>query len=216
LLACALPERSAAELWGLGIGRRDALLLDLRRCLFGRALELVGACPACGELLECSLDIEMLRGEQGAYAAEPCELDGYCVLLRAPTSLDLHSALGQESHERARAVLLERCVAEVRDAHGGALTLASLSDAQLSELVKRLRELDGQADVRVQLACAACQHTWRAPFDIATYLWSEVDSWARRTLRDVHCLARAYGWSEAESLALSATRRRFYLELCRA
>ena len=40
-------------------------------------------------------------------------------------------------------------------------------------------------------------------------------AWARRTLRDVHVLARAYGWREADVLALSPTRRQIYVELSR-
>ena len=40
-----------------------------------------------------------------------------------------------------------------------------------------------------------------------------LDAWARATLLDVHLLATAYGWSEPEVLALSALRRRYYLEL---
>ncbi len=43
-------------------------------------------------------------------------------------------------------------------------------------------------------------------------LWSEVESWAWRTLFDVHVLASAYGWSEAAVLALGP-RRDLYLEL---
>ena len=37
-----------------------------------------------------------------------------------------------------------------------------------------------------------------------------------RILREVHTLAAAYGWSEAEILALSPARRRVYLELAAA
>ncbi|HEX2516118.1 MAG TPA: phage baseplate protein, partial [Chloroflexota bacterium] len=36
---------------------------------------------------------------------------------------------------------------------------------------------------------------------------------ARRLLREVHTLARAYGWREAEILALPGRRRQTYLDL---
>jgi hypothetical protein len=52
-----------------------------------------------------------------------------------------------------------------------------------------------------------------APFDIVSHLWTELDAWARRMLREVHALAATYGWSEAEILRMSATRRRAYLDL---
>ena len=54
---------------------------------------------------------------------------------------------------------------------------------------------------------------WLEPFDIASFLWTELHAWASRTLYDVHQLAAAYGWSEAECLSLSARRRGYYLEL---
>ena len=46
-----------------------------------------------------------------------------------------------------------------------------------------------------------------------SYLWHEVDAWALRLLRDVHRLARAYSWREADILALSPSRRQCYLDL---
>ncbi|MGW0209347.1 hypothetical protein ACWDZ8_27315, partial [Streptomyces sp. NPDC003233] len=73
---------------------------------------------------------------------------------------------------------------------------------------------DPAADIRLNLACPACGHAASAELDIASYLWAELDAWARGTLQDVHLLAGHYGWSESEILALSPLRRRYYLELC--
>ena len=41
----------------------------------------------------------------------------------------------------------------------------------------------------------------------------EIHAWAKRTLREVHTLASAYGWSEREILSMSAVRRALYLEM---
>jgi len=67
--------------------------------------------------------------------------------------------------------------------------------------------------VQLSLTCPACSQSSSAAFDIASFLWTEVEAWARRTLRDVHVLATAYGWREADLLALSPTRRRLYLDM---
>ena len=72
---------------------------------------------------------------------------------------------------------------------------------------------DPQADLQLSLACPECQHTWQTPLDIVSYFWSEIQAWATRLLREIHALASAYGWNEAEVLALSSWRRRAYLEL---
>jgi hypothetical protein len=50
-------------------------------------------------------------------------------------------------------------------------------------------------------------------FDIEEYFWVEVAARAMRILREIHILARAYGWREADILAMSTRRRQAYLEL---
>ena len=62
-------------------------------------------------------------------------------------------------------------------------------------------------------ACASCGHRHEVAFDIASFFWGEIDAWASRTFLDVHALAKAYGWREAEILAMSPRRRQHYLDL---
>ena len=50
-------------------------------------------------------------------------------------------------------------------------------------------------------------------FDIVSFFWAEIDAWARRVLREVNVLARAYGWRESDILALSPVRRQIYLSM---
>jgi hypothetical protein len=76
-----------------------------------------------------------------------------------------------------------------------------------------MAEADALGDVQLALTCPQCGHEWQAPFDIASFLWTEINAWAHRTLQDVHELARAYGWREADILALSPWRRQVYLEM---
>jgi len=45
------------------------------------------------------------------------------------------------------------------------------------------------------------------------FFWAELAAEAKRLLREVDALARAYGWREADILALSSQRRHAYLEL---
>ncbi len=54
---------------------------------------------------------------------------------------------------------------------------------------------------------------WDAGCHKATQLWREIHAWAKRQLDEVHTLASAYGWSEADILAMSASRRRRYVSL---
>jgi hypothetical protein len=62
------------------------------------------------------------------------------------------------------------------------------------------------------LTCAACGHRWSALFDIVAFFWTELCVRAERLLVEVHTMARAYGWREADILAMSEARRHCYLE----
>jgi hypothetical protein len=65
----------------------------------------------------------------------------------------------------------------------------------------------------LELRCAACGEAWTEPLDVVSFFVAELDVVARNLLAEVHLLARAYGWREADALALPARRRAAYLEL---
>jgi hypothetical protein len=115
--------------------------------------------------------------------------------------------------ETARDALFARCVREVRNANGEAVNPDVLTSAVSAEIAERIAAADPQAEIELALVCPSCEHRWSMVFDIATFLWKELHAWALQTLRDVHTLARSYGWREADVLALSPTRRQAYLEL---
>jgi hypothetical protein len=135
-------------------------------------------------------------------------IDDVPVTVRVPTSEDLIAARDAGSRRGGRyhdvhACLLDRCV---------------LADVELS-LEQRERALDLLAErlphveTLLDLSCATCGHAWQELFDPGEYLWTEVRAQARRILLDVHALALAYGWREADVLAMSTTRRRAYLSM---
>ena len=52
--------------------------------------------------------------------------------------------------------------------------------------------------------------------DAGQLLWEEIEARALVLLREVHHLASAYGWSEAQILALTPARRASYLAMAGA
>lgn len=207
----ARPGTGAGELLSVPVGRRDAELFAVRRALFGTELEVRADCAGCGEEMEFSFDA---AGLDAAVPDAPlCVEEGeWTVEFRPPSPADL-AAVAAVPADRAGAALLARCV--VRAERGG----RPVADPELPEPVRRRvaaasEAADPLADVTLNVACPACGQATRAGLDIASYLWAELDAWARDTLLDVHLLATAYGWSEPEILALSPLRRRYYLELC--
>src|SRR5262249_26779625 len=121
---------------------------------------------------------------------------------RLPDSFDLLAIPAGVDLDDARRHLLQRCVVSaVR--HGESVAAAELPAETVVGVAARMAEADPQADVQLELQCPACGGAWRAAFDIVGFFWTEIDAWARRTLNEVHVLARAYGWREADILALS-------------
>ena len=72
---------------------------------------------------------------------------------------------------------------------------------------------DPMAEIRLALNCVGCSNQWEETLDIASFLWTEIASRAKRLLREVHTIASAYGWTEGEILSLSEARRALYLEM---
>ncbi|HQR28578.1 MAG TPA: hypothetical protein PLP61_16155 [Nocardioides sp.] len=210
LLRAAHPGASADELAGLTLGERDVSLLKLRVTLFGDHIEALGSCPACDEELDVSFDVSRLLGSlpPAGTVVREMVMDSCAATVRPPTSADVLAVLGEGTLENAGARLLERCVTRTAGSTDGGAP-AALLDRVAEEVVAA----DPAARIQLGLACAECGHTWSEVLDVAGFVWSEVAAWARRTLRDVHLLARAYGWREADILALTPRRRAAYLEL---
>lgn len=232
LLTAACPAYTAEQLAHLPIGQRDALLIQLRAWTFGPQLVSVVNCPRCAERLEFTLESNTLLLAPPTDGGEPpdtfsLQADGYAVTFRLPTSVDLAAIALLADTATAQQQVLARCLLTAHtgvelgskagetemDAPGSPVPLEQLPPPVLAAVQERMAAADPQADLQVALTCPACAEEWNAFFDIVTFFWRELDDWARRTLREVHLLAGAYGWREGEILALSAWRRRAYLEL---
>ncbi len=187
-------------------GARDDMLIDLRESLFGPVLEGMADCPACSEALEFSFRAEEVRVEPpDAESGEATSsFDGREIRFRLPTAVDVVDACRAPGVDAARSLLLDRCLLDHKP--------DDLSADAIAQIEGRMAELDPQAGIEIALTCPACGTDWSLPFDIESFLWAELEGWATRTARDVHTLASAYGWSEAEILALGR-RRLLYLEL---
>lgn len=212
LLAAAQPEASPSALAELPLGSRDARLFELRERLFGRALGSLSTCPHCGEQVELDLDSQALRSPEASASELELEAEGCRLRFRLPTGGDLLACADCADAEAAEERLLSRCLLELTRGEAG-LGIAELPPAVLALLLERMAAADPGADLELELACPACSSSWRSALDIASFLWTELQDWALRVLREVHLLATAYGWSESEILALSPWRRRFYLEM---
>src|SRR4051794_1464436 len=203
LLAAARPDLSEQERSALTLGRRETWLLALYQGTFGPAMELVADCPACREPLELALEIPDLEGEWSAERdVEPAgafeiEEGGLRLLARPPDGGDLAALAACSDDDAARLLLVERCVLDA-SREGVAIAASSLFPEEIDLLSRSLAEIDPRAELLLDLVCPVCGTPWQALLDAADCLWREIDAAARRLLREIHALARAYHWAEAD------------------
>ncbi len=200
---------------GLGVGERDRLLMEAHELIFGTALRVVAGCPSCGVEHELTIQAEDLRRTSGGQDVDvDVDVGGYHLRCRLPRVADLAAAAATGSPEAARELLVSRSVlAATRD--GSRVDSSDLPPATVAAAAAALAESDPLAEALVTIVCDACHGTWTRVLDMDEYLWRELDSWGARLLMDIHLLATAYGWSEAQVLAVPPGRRRRYLELAR-
>lgn len=207
LLAAAA---GVADPGALPIGERDRAILGLRVAVLGSRLEGTDPCPSCHELTSFALSAADLTSSDAAPGTVTVESHGYTVVCRPPTTDDLRRALAADAPDPGRALL----ATVVLSATSGPAPVpaADLPLAVTEAVANRLSESDPLADVQLLLSCETCGADWLAPLDIADFAWHELRRWYQRALWEVHALARAYGWTEAEVLAVPPARRRIYLE----
>lgn len=235
LLAAASDDASTGQLEQLPVGQRDTRLLELRERMFGSQLPCLATCPACSENLECNLCVADLlasnehpsptaflplpRGEgegrgEGVAPIFSLQTAEYQTTFRLPTGGDLAFLSPEADVSENRHRLFQTCLLSAQRS-GAEIAADDLPPEVMTAVVERMTKLDPQADLQLRLQCPECAHEWEAPFDIVSYLWTEFHGSAVRLLREIHEIASAYHWPEADILALSLPRRQAYLELIR-
>lgn len=195
LFAQAAPELPIEHLADRPLGECHAALMRLRWRSFGSRMPLWLDCPACNERMEFELEADQLPPMR--QPSDSVEVAGQH--FRCPTTRDLARIAGNVDMESAAQQLLQGCAED--------------DDAPMAreQIEAALEDADPWADLSLAFQCPACGRDGEAGFDVAGYLWEEVEVSARQLLNDIHLIALVYGWSETEILALSPARRSAYL-----
>ena len=220
LLASACQEYPRQQMNSLSIGERDALLAQVRARTFGWDIASVVTCPVCREIVEVSMDVRSMfpdgtqvEPSEGT-SREPLVIEAgdFVVHAALPAVRDVAVIVTTDTPAEGLRRLLRRCI--LRAEHRGEpCKVDDLPEEICAQIDSRMAEADPQGDVQVAIQCPGCEHRWSVLFDMLSFFWDEIQTSARRLLREVHVLASAYGWTESEILTLSVTRRRIYLEM---
>jgi hypothetical protein len=219
----ARAERADALLAAQGevppasLGRRNAALVALRARLFGNTQPLRSTCPGCGATAEFAVDCaalsEAMVPASDAAQVQRLAIDGHVIEFRVPVITDLRQASRGSDTESFVDALLQRCISRCQRDGGTPCAPQALPPSVAAALSRRMEELEPGASVSFDLTCPECGAHWTATMDVGEVLWTELRARAERLLLEVDALARAYGWSEPQVLALSAARRAAYLQL---
>jgi hypothetical protein len=212
LSAIALLDRVLVDAPGAAIGAgkaselcaadRDRVLAALYRREIGARVTSSPTCPMCRQVFDLDFDLAALMTSlDDERQALPRDGDGVFQLddgtrFRLPSGTDELVAVGAAEPALA---LLARC----------RLSGPADTDA-LGEAMQRVAPL---VEAELDAVCPGCAHPHVVRFDIQSFLLLSLIAERRQRTGDVHRLARAFGWSLTEILALSRSQRRLHVAL---
>ena len=184
----ALGERAATTPWD--VATRELLVIAAAR---GRP-EVVTDCPACATHVEATVPVDHLvrahddRPPGDRATNEPT---------RPPAVADM-VAVAALAPDEAADEIARRCGLDVLDDDALAATLSRWDDEHVL-LAPSLAT-----------TCPACGTEVELAIDAVALAWATIGDLATGVLDDVAALARGFGWTEAEVLAVPPARRRMY------
>jgi hypothetical protein len=195
---------------GLAAVELDAAVLIIRRAWFGDTISSDVACPGlgCGERIAVSFSVAEYLNHHRPRRARGVLADGEtgwftlargAVRFRLPTLGDVFAASAGPDPAQA---LAERCVEPAQLSGSESRRV----DRAMSALAPRLGGLVGGV-------CPDCGATVTLHFDPSGYTLAELRSAFSGLYAEVHAIAAAHAWSEADILALPRRRRQRYAAL---
>lgn len=218
ILRAAFPPEVEPQLDALPLGEWNTGLLRVQRLQFGNTFVLTDRCPHCGEAVELRLAGDTLRPpvpDPGHRSSPPLlEVDDCVVRYRLLTGGDWRAALQEPASDATEAGvrLLRRAVVEVTR-NGQPVTPGEISPSAWESLAEAVTAADPWSEILFALHCPHCRGDWESLLELGDYVWNEIAGTAQQSLRQVHRLASAYGWTEAEVLELPPDRRSAYIAL---
>lgn len=192
--------RNAIEGWTLK--RRTQGLLAIAAATAGDLWHARLRCrdEECRELLEVDLSLDSFRSDWRGDSLSIGLSDGEALKLRRPTLADLRD-WAQDGEPTPRSIAESLLIGNAPPTAQG----------WVDEAEAALEADDPAADLQLALTCPACGKDSVVDFPLQDFLLSDLKRRGQWLLDEVHCLANAYHWSEAEILALPLERRRSYL-----
>lgn len=178
----------------LTVGDRDRLLADLYGVLYGSDVLADARCTVCQARYELRFSLTALvasRQPDGSAEGDPPTVEVGDARLRLPLASDLAG-----------------------DAEGLIRRLTVAGDAPSPDAAEAaLEAADPALELDLSGTCPDCETTQAVPFSMAGFLGAALARDQRFLMREVHLLARSYGWSLESILGLARTERQDFVRL---
>jgi hypothetical protein len=199
---------SAAQAWAWTVNRRLQGLLAVTVATRGGRWTSTAHCAQCDKPMDLPLDLrDFARDEDPSHVR--CELDGGRLLeVAIATGADqlawLQAGVGEAGPQELLRCLLAR--------QGADAEAEALPPAWIDAVDAAMAQADPLTALELDTVCPECGAAMRIALDLERACLGLLAAQQPRLLDDVHRLALAYHWTEAEILALPASRRRQYLQ----
>ncbi|CAH8296342.1 hypothetical protein EV196_11157 [Mariniflexile fucanivorans] len=208
LASLVLNEANHSNIFNWSIEKRDVALFHVRKMLFGNRFNNIAHCPKCKQAVEWDfyfhqMEIPILIDTPDNIEI-PIDIPNYHIMVRLPNSDDL---ICKEEIQ-----IIRKCILNLKDFPEGTFN-QKIPDDLLMQINNKFNKTCKASNISYHLNCTECKHEWDVVFDISTYLWKEIDQWAKSFLRQICLLAKAFGWSELDIINMSENRRNHYLNL---
>ncbi len=192
-------DEAAARDWD--DAQRELLRFSASRT--GR-VDAVASCPHCAAMVDVEVPVAAMALDDDVAVLAARRAGRNHGALRVPTVGDLVDAAALGTPEEAQALLAERC------------GLGEVDPEEWDAAITDLDESHPLLAPSCAVACPDCGEQFEATLDPVELCWAAVDAAAAEVIDDVVALASAFGWSEADVLAVPPRRRAMYRRLAEA
>ncbi|WP_281556962.1 hypothetical protein [Thalassomonas sp. RHCl1] len=194
----------------LCIADRQFLMRELQLHLGDSETWYSQRCRHCNESFDFELDLRTLPVAEGDehYPFVEVELDKLEVRLRLPTGCD-QAMLADKEEVEIPAVLLKLCLLTQSKEVDVDAFIAGLTQEEVASIEKAMEQASPGIVTDVQVSCSNCSSinpVYLDPYRLLNRGYGTL-------LTEIHCLARAYHWTEEQILALPVQRRAAYLTM---
>lgn len=206
-------ERSSCGFEDASVAERDRVYAAIARATFGDRVEARATCDGCGERYELTFALSALEAARPLVSSDVGDIAVRTVEQVFGDFVGVGVARVGDTAVRVRPPTVGELARWGDDALSRFREACVVGDASDEAIDRALEEGAPLLDASLDAPCPACGRARRERFEIGAWLFSGLLRERRVALRELHVLARAYGWSLESLLGLTRSQRHAFVRL---